>query len=111
MKVPLRLLAAVGFALVALTTAPRTAGLRPTTIDDEMKLRAVVDVSISPDGNTVAYVVSTPSLPKNEHEGALFVVKADGGPSTRMGEAVRIFSAPTPRPQLRWSPDGAAISL
>lgn len=106
-----RLLAAIGVALVAWTTAPVTAGLRPMTIDDEMTLRAVVDVSISPDGNTVAYVVSTPSLQKDEHEGALFLVRADGGSPTRVGEAVRIFSAPTPRPQLRWSPDGAAITF
>src|SRR5512132_3679230 len=111
MTSPVQLLAAVGLACVAWTTAPVTAGLRPVTIDDEMKLRAVVDVSISPDGNTVAYVVSTPSLQKNEHEGALFIVKAAGGSPTRIGEAIRIFSAPTPRPQLRWSPDGAAITF
>src|SRR5215210_3911947 len=95
-----RLLAAVGCAVIVCSTASRTAGLRPMTIDDEMKLRAIVDVSISPDGKTVAYVMSTPSLPKNEHERALFAVKAEGGPSTRLGEAVRIFGAPTPRPQL-----------
>src|SRR5215216_3150551 len=106
-----RLFAAVACALIVSATASRTAGLRPMTIDDEMKLRAIVDVSMSPDGRIVAYVMSTPSLEKNEHEGALLTVNADGGPSTRIGEAVRIFGAPTPRPQLRWSPDGASISL
>jgi dipeptidyl aminopeptidase/acylaminoacyl peptidase len=103
--------AAVVFALALASTGTRTASPRPITIDDEMKLRAIVDVRISPDGNTVAYVVSTPSLPKNEHEGALYVVKAGGGSPTRIGDAVRIFNAPVPRPQLRWSPDGAAISV
>ena len=49
------------------------------TVDDLMKLRSIVDVRISPDGERVAYVVSTPSLPKNEHEAALFVVPAAGG--------------------------------
>jgi dipeptidyl aminopeptidase/acylaminoacyl peptidase len=81
------------------------------TIDDEMKLRAIVDVRISPDGARVAYVVSTPVLPKNEHEGALFVVSAGGGTPVALGGSVRIFNAPVPRPQLRWSPDGAALSL
>jgi len=33
-----------------------------------------------------------------------------GGASTRLGETVHIFNIPTPRPQLRWSPDGAAGS-
>jgi len=88
-----------------------TASLRPMTIDDEMKLRAIVDVRISPDGARVAYVVSTPVLPKNEHEGALFVVPADGGAPLALGSSVRIFNTPVPRPQLRWSPDGAAVSL
>src|SRR5512143_79900 len=101
-----RLFAAIAVALAAASAAPWTTGLRPMTIDDEMRLRAIVDVSISPDGNTVAYVVSTPSLEKNEHEGALFIVTAEGGSPTRSGDTVRIFSAPTPRPQLRWSPDG-----
>lgn len=103
--------AAVVFALALASTGTRTASPRPITIDDEMKLRAIVDVRISPDGHTVAYVVSTPSLPKNEHEGSLYVVKADGGSPTRIGDAVRIFNAPVPRPQLRWSPDGAVISV
>jgi dipeptidyl aminopeptidase/acylaminoacyl peptidase len=98
--------------LTAATTGTHTAGLRPITIDDEMKLRAIVDVRISPDGSRVAYVVSTPSLDKNEHVGTLYVVKADGGsPPVRVGEEVRIFTAPVPRPQLRWSPDGTAMSV
>ena len=60
---------------------------------------------ISPDGARVAYVVSTPVLPKNEHEGALFVVPATGGAPLVLGSSVRIFNTPVPRPQLRWSPE------
>src|SRR5437867_9943154 len=81
------------------------------TLDDEMKMRAVVDVRISPDGERVAYVVSTPSLAKNEHEAALFVVPSRGGASTPLGNAVHIFNTPVPRPQLRWSPDSSTVSL
>ena len=76
-----------------------------------MRLRAIIDVRISPDGERVAYVVSTPSLPKNEHEAALFVVPSGGGTPTRIGEAVRIFNVPVPRPSLRWSPDGSMLSV
>ena len=32
-------------------------------------------------------------------------------PPTRLGESIRIFNVPTPRPQLRWSPDGSMISV
>jgi dipeptidyl aminopeptidase/acylaminoacyl peptidase len=103
MKTRCLVAAAVSLALAA--------GPRSITVDDLMKLRAIVDVRISPDGERVAYVVSTPSLPKNEHEAALFVVPSGGGTPTRIGEAVRIFNVPVPRPQLRWSPDGSMLSV
>ena len=57
---------------------------RPVTVDDEMKFRSIVDVKIAPDGERVAYVVSTPNLPKDEHEGALYVVSARGGRPKRL---------------------------
>src|SRR5260221_12275273 len=99
------------FLAAAAATLALAAGSRPVTVDDLMKLRAIVDVRISPDGERVAYVVSTPSLPKNEHEAALFIVPSAGGTPTRIGEAVRIFKVPGPRPQLRWSPDGSTVSM
>jgi dipeptidyl aminopeptidase/acylaminoacyl peptidase len=80
-------------------------------VDELMTLRSIVDVQIAPDGQRVAYVVSTPNLSRNEHEAALFVVAASGGTPERLGETVRIFNIPTPRPQLRWSPDGSMLSV
>ncbi len=85
--------------------------LRPVTVDDLMTVRAIVDARIAPDGSRVAYVTSTPSLPKNEHEGALFVVPAIGGVSSRIGPSVQIFNAPVPQPRLRWSPDSTAVAV
>lgn len=84
---------------------------RPFALDDEMKLRSIVDVKIAPNGERVAYVVSTPNLTKNEHEAALYVVPANGGSPKRLGEKIRIFNIPRPAPQLRWSPDGMMLSL
>src|SRR5438128_2373742 len=71
-------------------------GKRAPTIDELMKLRSIVDAQISPDGTRVAYVVSTPNLPKNEHDGALFIVPVEGGAPTRLGETMKIFNVPTP---------------
>ena len=94
------------FAVLLLVFAPAVfAQPRPFTLDDEMKLRTIVDVKISPDGQQVAYVVSTPNLDKNQHEGALYIG------STRLGEKLRIFNTPIPAPRLRWSPDGTMLSL
>ena len=101
----------VAAAIVAALARPTAQPKRPITVDDLMKLRSIVDVQIAPDGRRVAYVVSTPNLAKNEHEGALFVVAADGGPPSRFGETVSIFNVPSPRPQLRWSPDGSMLSV
>src|SRR5262249_52280265 len=84
---------------------------RPVTVDDLMKLRAIVDVRIAPDGSQVAYVVSTPSLSKNEHEAALFVVPSQGGPPKQLGESVHILNVPVPAPRLRWSPDSAQVCV
>ncbi len=84
---------------------------RPVTVDDLMKLRAIVDVRISPDGDRVAYVLSTPSLERNAQIGALFVVPASGGAPMRLAEEVRIFNPTTVRPQLRWSPDSKMIAF
>src|SRR5205823_4751888 len=105
----------VSWAVLVFSSSARIAAQQPApqpfTLDDEMKMRAIVDVRISPNGERVAYVLSTPSLAKNEHEGALFVVPSRGGESKRLGEAVHIFNTPVPRPQLRWAPDSLSVSL
>ena len=100
-----------GWLLLPFVAAAAAGQPRPVTVDDEMKFRAIVDVRIAPDGETVAYVVSTPSLPKNEHEAALYIVPAKGGTPTPLGQTLKIFNTPTPQPRLRWSPDGAALSF
>jgi dipeptidyl aminopeptidase/acylaminoacyl peptidase len=103
--------AAVALAPVITPRTPAAQTRRPVSIDDLMTLRAIVDARISPDGTRVAYVTSTPSLVRNEHEAALFVVPSNGGAPVRAGEGVRIFNIPTPAPRLRWSPDGTSIGV
>ena len=91
-------------ALVAANATPIAARV---TVDDLMKLRTIVDVKISPDGSSVAYAVSTPSLDRNAHEVALFVVPATGGTPTPLARG----SVLTSSPNLRWSPGGRTISF
>src|SRR5690348_539671 len=84
------------------------------TLADEMKLRSIVDVKISPDGQQVAYVVSKPNLETNQHEAELYVIDNVGRASARLvglKPDLHIFNTPTPRPNLRWSPDGTTSSL
>ena len=84
---------------------------RRVTIDDLMGLRTINDVKISPAGDRVAYTVSTPSLERNAHEPALFVIAATGGTPKRLAESQRIFTPALPAPRLRWRPDGKAVSM
>ena len=70
-------------AIVSFSLLTGAAG-RPIAVDDLMKLHSVNDVRISPAGDRVAYVASVPSLLKNEHEAALFVVPANGGTPVRL---------------------------
>ncbi|HUP59579.1 MAG TPA: S9 family peptidase [Thermoanaerobaculia bacterium] len=98
-------------ALAFLLLTVSTVAAKPVTVDDLMKLRSIVDVRIAPDGKHVAYVVSTPSVTKNEHEVALFVAGIDGGEAKRVGETVRILNTPLPAPRLRWTADSTSIAL
>src|SRR5207248_8902278 len=94
--------AACALMLLASPPAARTAAgpHRPFTLDDEMKLRSIVAAAIAPDGEQVAYVVSTPSLVTNEHEPALYVIPAQGGAPVRLAETLRVFNTPAPAPRL-----------
>lgn len=81
------------------------------TVEDLFRIRTVVDVRISPDGERVAYVVSEPSFEEDEHVATLYVVPAAGGTPLRLTYGTRVFNRPLPHPELRWSPDGTKISF
>lgn len=85
--------------------------LRRVTVDDLMALRSIVDAEIAPGGDRVVYAISTPSVDRNAHDTALFVVPATGGPPVRIAEDARVFTPALPAPRLRWSPDGRTISF
>src|SRR3989442_11074886 len=57
--------------LLALTGVSHAAKV---TVDDLMKLRFIADVSISPDGQHVAYVLSAPSIERAEHVAILYLM-------------------------------------
>src|SRR5262245_46999682 len=97
--------------IVLIMPAAQAQSVRAVTVDDLMRVRTIVDAKVSPTGDRVAYVVSTPSLEKNVQETALFVVPAAGGAAVRLAEDCQIFTPALPAPRLRWTPDGRAISF
>ena len=84
---------------------------RKVTIDDLMALRTINDVKISPAGDQIAYTVSTPSVERNAHEPALFVIPSKGGTAKRIAESYRVFTPALPAPRVRWRSDGQSISM
>lgn len=86
---------------------------RSVTLEDLMGLSTIIDVKISPDGSQAAYVVSTPSLQKNQHEPVLFVISTSPGSHQplRLADGTRIMNTGLPAPRLRWHPDGKRISF
>jgi dipeptidyl aminopeptidase/acylaminoacyl peptidase len=71
-----------------------------------MSLRTINDIKISPTGDQVAYTVSTPSVPRNAHEPALFVIPAAGGSPRQLAEDYELFAPALPAPRVRWQPGG-----
>ena len=98
--------AVFGAALAVLLWAPTLgAQTRPMEIEDQYRLKRVGGAQISPDGQWVAYTVSTTDLEKDRSRTQIWMVSTEGGdpiPLTMSGE-----SASNPR----WSPDGKYLSF
>ena len=101
------------FVLFAVLSVPSLIAQtpRPVTVDDLMSLRSIFDVRISPSGDSVAYVVSTPDLVANVQEARIFVVPSRGGSPTRIAPEARVFAPALPAARLRWLPDGQRVSF
>jgi len=109
-------LAKVSFRMVSISVAlacvpvlwghPASAQtLRPMEIEDQYRVKRVGGAQLSPDGEWVAYTVSTTNLEKDESKTQIWMVSTQGGepiPLTMSGE-----SASSPK----WSPDGKYLSF
>mgnify|MGYP001557104894 FL=1 len=85
--------------------APESGANRPLQIDDMFKIKRVGAPQVSPDGEWVAYTVSTSSLEPGESGTRIWMVPTGGGdpmPMTAEG-----YSASNPD----WSPDGKYLSF
>jgi dipeptidyl aminopeptidase/acylaminoacyl peptidase len=94
------------FLLLALAsaTAAQTAR-RPLKIDDFTRFRNVSDPQVSPDGNWVAYVVSTTDAKEDRSNSHIWMVNIDGSNNRQITFSNESESSP------RWSPDGKYLSF
>lgn len=78
---------------------------RNLTVGDYFRIHRVSDPQISPDGNWVAFVVSTMDLEEDKRGSRIWMVPAGGGEAVPMSAKGSSASRP------RWSPDGKYLSF
>jgi dipeptidyl aminopeptidase/acylaminoacyl peptidase len=78
---------------------------RPLKLDDVARLREVRDPQISPDGQWVAYVVSTLDVKEDKADSHVWMISFDGKTERQMTRGPESASSP------RWSPDGKYLSF
>ena len=78
---------------------------RPMTIDDLLAIKSVSDPQISPDGESVVYVVSELDRATDKTDSTLWLIPTAGG------EPKRMTTAPGTNNHPRWSPDGKTLAF
>jgi dipeptidyl aminopeptidase/acylaminoacyl peptidase len=78
---------------------------RPITVDDYFRIREVHDPQLSPDAQSVAYVVKTAILKTDKNEERIWMVPRSGG------DAIALTAEGVSSSHPRWSPDGKSIAF
>jgi len=79
--------------------------LKPIAFDDFIRVKRVTDLQLSPDGSSIAYVVTVMDRDANRGSSDIWLVPARGG------EPRRLTTNPAADMNPRWSPDGRTIAF
>jgi dipeptidyl aminopeptidase/acylaminoacyl peptidase len=89
-----------------LTVGVRAQAARGATAEDYFAFETLGDPRFSPDGSTIAFVVTTVDQKQNRRRSAIYSVPADGSREPQaLTDVARSSNAP------RWRPDGKALAF
>jgi len=89
----------------SITLAQQSFAPRPLGVDDLFDFREAHDPQLSPDGQFVAFTVSSTSLKQDKSETRVYMVPFAGG------DAIALTTEGVSSEQPRWSPDGKFLAF
>lgn len=92
-------------SFLLLAALPAAGAPRPFTADDLFAIRDVDDPQLSPDGQWVAYTVTSDDLAKDKANRDVWMASVAGG------EPIRITSSEKAESHARFSPDGRSLAF
>jgi dipeptidyl aminopeptidase/acylaminoacyl peptidase len=91
--------------IISLAGSPLAQTRRPLQPDDIFEIKNVGDPRISPDGQWIAYTVSTLDRKEDSSDTDIFMVSTDGG------APIKLTASKKPETSPRWSPDGRYLAF